>query len=312
MRCFFYIVCFLTFISSCQIHGQQIKHLGAYDGIKSGAVRAFAKDTLGFMWIGTAQGLNRYSGYNFKNYNKYTTNGIVDIISKNKNLFVLSSKGELLKYQYEQDSFKRILNVKKFNFLCFKLINDSTIIIGLQNGLLIYDFKSKKLSKVLFPKTLFNRQIHVKQNKIYVASTKGINVYDYFEKDNQLVKQKTLLNNIEILDFDFDKQNRIWAGTFQKGLFIIDNEKVKKVPLFDKQIKTNPIRAIKFDKDDKALIALEGFGLLKMNENFDVVNKIKYNRNSSNSLSQKSIYEIFVDNDNVYWLGLREVGIDLI
>lgn len=59
MRCFFYIVCFLTFISPCQIHGQQIKHLGAYDGIKSGAVRAFAKDTLGFMWIGTAQGLNR-------------------------------------------------------------------------------------------------------------------------------------------------------------------------------------------------------------------------------------------------------------
>ena len=97
MRCFFYIVCFLTFISPCQIYGQQIKHLGAYDGIKSGAVRAFAKDTLGFMWIGTAQGLNRYSGYNFKNYNKYTTNGIVDIISKNKNLFVLSSKGELLK-----------------------------------------------------------------------------------------------------------------------------------------------------------------------------------------------------------------------
>ena len=312
MRCFFYIVCFLTFISPCQIYGQQIKHLGAYDGIKSGAVRAFAKDTLGFMWIGTAQGLNRYSGYNFKNYNKYTTNGIVDIISKNKNLFVLSSKGELLKYQYEQDSFKSILNVKKFNFLCFKLINDSTIIIGLQNGLLIYDFKSKKLSKVLFPKTLFNRQIHVKQNKIYVASTKGINTYDYFEKDNKLVKQKTLLNNIEILDFDFDKQNRIWAGTFQKGLYIIDNEKVKKVPLFDKQIKTNPIRAIKFDKDNKALIALEGLGLLKMNENFDVVNKIKYNRNSSNSLSQKSIYEIFVDNDNVYWLGLREVGIDLI
>ena len=55
-----------------KINGQQIKHLGAYDGIKSGAVRAFAKDTLGYMWIGTAQGLNRYSGYDFKSYNKFT------------------------------------------------------------------------------------------------------------------------------------------------------------------------------------------------------------------------------------------------
>jgi len=312
MRRFFYIIALLFFLLPSEVYGQQIKHLGAYDGIRSGAVRAFQKDTLGYMWIGTSQGLNRYSGYQFKNYDKFLTSGVVDIINKNGNLFVLSSKGELLQYQYEQDRFKSILNLKYRNFLCFKQINDNTIIIGLKSGLLIYDFKSKKLSKVLHPKTFFNRQIHVKQNKVYVASTKGINVYDFFEKNNQLVKHNTLLKNIETLDFDFDKQNRIWAGTYQKGLFVIDNEKVNKVPLFDKRIKTTTIRSIVFDKDDKALIALEGLGLLTMNENFKVVNKIKYNPNSLNSLSQKSIYKIFVDNDNIYWLGLREVGIDLI
>ena len=312
MRLFFYIIALLFFLLPSEVYGQQIKHLGAYDGIRSGAVRAFQKDTLGYMWIGTSQGLNRYSGYQFKNYDKFLTSGVVDIINKNGNLFVLSSKGELLQYQYEQDRFKSILNLKYRNFLCFKQINDNTIIIGLKSGLLIYDFKSKKLSKVLYPKTLFNRQIHVKQNKVYVASTKGINVYDFFEKNNQLVKHKTLLKNIETLDFDFDKQNRIWAGTYQKGLFVIDNEKVNKVNLFGKRIKKTTIRSIVFDKYDKALIALEGLGLFIMNENFKVVNKIKYNPNSLNSLSQKSIYEIFVDNDNVYWLGLRGVGIDLI
>ena len=312
MRRFFYIIALLFFLLPSEVYGQQIKHLGAYDGIRSGAVRAFQKDTLGYMWIGTSQGLNRYSGYQFKNYDKFLTSGVVDIINKNGNLFVLSSKGELLQYQYEQDRFKSILNLKYRNFLCFKQINDNTIIIGLKSGLLIYDFKSKKLSKVLYPKTFFNRQIHVKQNKVYVASTKGINVYNFFEKNNQLVKHKTLLKNIETLDFDFDKQNRIWAGTYQKGLFVIDNEKVNKVNLFGKRIKTTTIRSIVFDKYDKALIALEGLGLFIMNENFKVVNKIKYNPNSLNSLSQKSIYEIFVDNDNVYWLGLRGVGIDLI
>ena len=59
-------------------------------------------------------------------------------------------------------------------------------------------------------------------------------MYEFFEKNNQLVKHKTLLKNIETLDFDFDKQNRIWAGTYQKGLFVIDNEKVNKVNLFGK------------------------------------------------------------------------------
>ena len=136
-----------TVFSTFQNNGQQIKHLGAYDGIKSGAVRAFAKDTLGYMWIGTAQGLNRYSGYDFKSYNKYTTNSIVDISSKKGNLFVLGSKGELLQYQYQKDSFKSILNIKNSNFLCFEQINDNIIIIGLQHGLLIYDLKAKKSSR---------------------------------------------------------------------------------------------------------------------------------------------------------------------
>ena len=90
MRYVFSLVCALVFFLPSQIYGQQIKHLGAYDGIKSGAVRAFAKDSLGYMWIGTAQGLNRYSGYNFKNYNKYTAHGIVDISSKKGTLFVFN------------------------------------------------------------------------------------------------------------------------------------------------------------------------------------------------------------------------------
>ncbi|MGI9594119.1 MAG: ATP-binding protein [Patiriisocius sp.] len=295
-----------------QIYGQQIKHLGPYDGIKNGAVRAFAKDTLDYMWVGTAQGLNRYSGYNFKSYNKYTANSIVDIISNKGNLFVLGSKGELLQYQYTQDSFKNILSLKDSNFLCFEQINDHTLIVGQQHGLLIYDFKTKKLSKVLYPNTHFNRQIRIQQNKVYVASTNGINVYDYFEENNELLKRKTLLGEKEVLDFNFDKQNRIWAGTYQKGLFVIDTEESQKINIESPQIKTHTIRSIEFDKNNTALIALEGLGLITMNEQFEVLNTIESNPDKANSLSQKSIYEIFVDTDNIYWLGLREVGIDLI
>lgn len=311
-RFFFYIFCFLLFSPLFLIHGQQIKHLGVYDGIRSGAVRAFEKDTLGYMWIGTSQGLNRYSGYQFKNYDKFLTSGVVDIISKNGKLFILGSKGELLEYQYEQDSFRSILNIKSLKFLSFELINDNTLIIGLQQGLLIYDLKSEKLSELLYTKTLFNRRIHVKQNQVFVASTEGIHVYDYFEKNKRLVKRKTLIKNKEILDFDFDKQNRIWAGTYQKGLFLVEDGKVKKIELYDNRIKTYTIRSVRFDKNDLALIALEGIGLFIMNKDFEILNILDYNPNSLNSISQNSIYEIFVDQENVYWLGLRELGIDLI
>jgi ligand-binding sensor domain-containing protein len=46
----------------------QFEHITAKDGLSSNAVTAIAEDKLGFMWIGTANGLNRYDGYRFKQY----------------------------------------------------------------------------------------------------------------------------------------------------------------------------------------------------------------------------------------------------
>ena len=313
IRRFLFVSRFLFFFFPIFIFGQQIKHLGIYDGVRSGAVRAFEKDTLGYMWIGTSQGLNRYSGYQFKNYDKFLTSGVVDIISKNGHLFVLGTKGELLQYNYQQDSFTSILNFKDTKFLSFELINYRTIIIGLQQGLLLYDLESKSCSKILHSNSMFNRRIQIHKNQIYIASTKGIDVYDYYQSTHQLIKQKSLLKNHEILDLDFDNQNRIWAGTYQKGLYVIDeNEAMLKIKIYDSRLRTHTIRSIEFDKENKALIALEGVGLLIMDHQFKTLNKLEYTPNEINSLSQNSIYEIFVDEENVYWLGLREVGIDVI
>ena len=305
-------ILFVLILSSILTHGQQIKHLGVYDGISSGAVRAFEKDSLGYMWIGTSQGLNRYSGYKFKTYDTYISEGVEDIINVAGHIFVLGSKGQLLQYQYKQDNFKSILSLKNLNFLSIEPLNDHTLVIGLESGLLIHDFKSNKTSKLRHPKTRFNREIHLRDSEVYVASTNGINVYSYSETSNQLVYQRTLLEAIETLDFNFDSQNRIWAGTYQKGLFVIDTQNTKKVVLYDSQVDTYTVRSIEFDREINALISVEGVGMLVIDQDLNIVKTLKHDPNKLSSLSQNSIYEIFVDDENVYWLGMREIGIDLI
>ena len=305
-------ILFVLILSSILTHGQQIKHLGVYDGISSGAVRAFEKDSLGYMWIGTSQGLNRYSGYKFKTYDTYISEGVEDIINVAGHIFVLGSKGQLLQYQYKQDNFKSILSLKNLNFLSIEPLNDHTLVIGLESGLLIHDFKSNKTSKLRHPKTRFNREIHLRDSEVYVASTNGINVYSYSDISNQLVYQRTLLEAIETLDFNFDSQNRIWAGTYQKGLFVIDTQNTKKVVLYDSQVDTYTVRSIEFDREINALISVEGVGMLVIDQDLNIVKTLKHDPNKLSSLSQNSIYEIFVDDENVYWLGMREIGIDLI
>ena len=44
------------------------KHVTLADGLSSSQVNAICKDSRGFMWFGTASGLNRYDGYNIRTY----------------------------------------------------------------------------------------------------------------------------------------------------------------------------------------------------------------------------------------------------
>ena len=54
--------------------------------------------------------------------------------------------------------------------------------------------------------------------KFTLPLLKVVDVYTYYQSINELVPYKTLLKDHEILDLDFDNQNRIWVGTYQKGL----------------------------------------------------------------------------------------------
>ena len=57
------MVCF-----SAASHDYMFKHLEVKDGLSNNQVNAIYKDSNGFMWFGTASGLNRYDGYSIKVY----------------------------------------------------------------------------------------------------------------------------------------------------------------------------------------------------------------------------------------------------
>lgn len=53
---------------SAAAHDYMFKHLEVKDGLSNNQVNAIYKDSKGFMWFGTASGLNRYDGYDTKIY----------------------------------------------------------------------------------------------------------------------------------------------------------------------------------------------------------------------------------------------------
>ncbi|ADV43025.1 hybrid sensor histidine kinase/response regulator transcription factor [Bacteroides helcogenes] len=58
-----WMICF-----SAASQNYMFKHLEVKDGLSNNQINAIYKDADGFMWFGTASGLNRYDGYGFKTY----------------------------------------------------------------------------------------------------------------------------------------------------------------------------------------------------------------------------------------------------
>ena len=70
-----------TVVSAQQVDQPVFDHLTVEDGLSYPEISAIVQDELGFMWIATFEGLNRYDGYNFVVYK----NDITDPTSLSRN-----------------------------------------------------------------------------------------------------------------------------------------------------------------------------------------------------------------------------------
>ncbi len=75
----------------------------------------------GNMWIGTSNGINRYSGCDFKQYNltdyaANTDNCIAQIINNNGIIWIIGSGGILLTCRYEFDDFIKEVHIPDLVF----------------------------------------------------------------------------------------------------------------------------------------------------------------------------------------------------
>ena len=61
------VLMLISLISLSQ--SRRFTHLTSEDGISQSEVYSFLKDSRGFVWFGTIDGLNRYDGYNIEVFN---------------------------------------------------------------------------------------------------------------------------------------------------------------------------------------------------------------------------------------------------
>lgn len=284
------------------------KHINTSNGLSNPCILALTQDSFGRIWIGTEHGINIFDGNKVQSYENHILERkalnnyrIKNIISDNKgNVFFISSSG-LVKYD---------INTQTFNTICEKSINSLFYHKGD-----IYFTSKKKLYKW---NNYTNKEIFI--NRLPINATQII-IDDNYDKwiiaDNGLYYTKDFFDYKKISNHIFyylykSKSNQIWAGSKEKGLFRIYNP--DSIVIYNKEnssskgLLNNNIRMITEDK--KGNIWFGTFnGLYKYDVHKDSF-KSYTRENKQGSISNSSVYSVFIDKDNKLWVGTYYGGVN--
>lgn len=106
---------FLCAETAAQSVPYRLKNITFESGINNGTVYTIMQDSKGYLWFGTASGLNRYDGYEFKVYaqnpkdsNSISDNGVVALYEDKKGIFWIGTNdGVLNKFDRKTGRFTR-------------------------------------------------------------------------------------------------------------------------------------------------------------------------------------------------------------
>lgn len=302
------------------------------NGLSNNYVERIFQDSYGYMWIGTWDGINRFDGYNFNQYNpiRNKKNSIIGnwvfciFEDKDKNLWV-GTNGGLSRYNRSYDNFE---NITAFNFTVSDIKQDKKGLLWISspNGLFQYDSNKDTVVAHLhqtyttkeFPSNEINEiQIDI-YNNIWIASgNSGLIHYNIKTGKSRVYKvsinsgQSIVSNKLHTLTFD--KDGKLWIGSYDNGVSVMDTAtKQFTSKVFDKNkinsIGGNCVSQIVCDTKNTIWICCQNGFLNRYNRSTDDFYRFEYNPYINTSLQSESISCILPDNLGNLWIGSHGNG----
>jgi len=332
----FSIVCY----SAAYSQRIAFENLTVDNGLSQNSVLAIVQDGRGFMWYGTQHGLNKYNTRSFKIYKNdpadksslssdYITCLLLDA---NKTLWIGTRNG-LNRYNPEKDNFERVqLNpLSKGSQIISSVYQDrqQNIWIWSSNGLHMLPGKTTgKFSQVAVPDSvagLYGTNVHTiyqdHEGVYWIGSSAGLtkmqkqgNRYRYRMYKHVEGNFNSLSDN-SVTTITEDLKDNLWVGTLHGGINLY-NKNTNTYTRFLSNSGTsgpvnNNIRILQTASSGKIWIGTQG-GLSILDPATKQFASYKHDPEDKSSLSQNSIYSVFIDNTSTVWIGTYWGGINMV
>ncbi len=281
----------------------QVASLGLENGLSQNTVRCIAQDELGFVWIGTQNGLNRYNAYDFEVFqhepNKETSLPSDEILclrmSQKKELWI-GTMGGLARYNVIKNQFLNFEKPPLGKTPVYSIAEDATgnLWIGTAGRLVKMNLANNSLEAFRLETDsmiVYDILIGLEQ-EIWLGTSKGLVKFD----ENN-TKFDFIIPNVQIRTLAQDEKS-IWAGS-KKGLHIVNpNLTIQTLAMETEILAIYPLQ-------NEVWIGTET-GLFKFDKRNGRLRFFSKKTNVLNTLNDDHINCIFQDKIGTLWIGTNK------
>ncbi len=313
----------------------RFKRLTTLDGLSQRWVRCIYQDEIGYLWFGTADGLNRYDGSEFRIYrpdpdNRYSIGNIVinQISKKSRDEMWICTDEGIYIYKQHLNQFHLFPFLVHESIQCVLEDFRGNLWIGTYAGL--HKINQKDSIQVSYyynendPRSISSNRIRClyedSGKNIWIGTEYGLNLYNGTTNSFIRFKHSEFQGSISgnnILSIIEDRKGRLWIGAAQAGLDLFVAGKDRPEEGHFVHIMKGSINSLLADRSNTLWIGRgggEGLSIIKLDglESLQKVNPFHHMHSPdiNESLSDNSIYCLYQDRFNDIWIGTYGGGIN--
>ena len=308
------------------VYGQELNffHYGLTDGISQQTIRCIEKDSRGFIWIGTQDGLNKFDGHSFKVFRHSDKDTLAikgkfinDILENSDGtIWVATANHGVSYYDPNKDVFVRTV-IQDGN--CSSLSKDlkgNIYATFLDRSPVLF----KKRESLYEPKTLLKNILYeenmssslVINSKLYLGTSTG-SVIEVDLDQNELVKRHKF-DKIGIIDEMLFIENHLLIGS-SRGLYTLNSDaelsSIDLGTISNQSIKNIVVEAITAFEDKLYVGTDNGFFLLNEFSTATPFKNVTHyigDKANRNTITSNRVYDILVD-DTLIWIGTNNLDV---
>ncbi len=323
--CFFALTFFALFVffpaKSQTATEYYFNTLSLKDGLTQSTVHSILRDSKGFLWIGTAAGLNRFDGQNLVNFHTFahskgvlSDNQIRYIVEDAQQNLWISTNGGVLLYNRENNSFE----LQEFNDFVFDsngyLLQPDGLVCGSVGALYKYMYAEREWIKLPIKNNTGTNfrfsEVSLWNENTLLLSTRYNGLFFYDLQTTEL-SPCDFYTKRGIRKTYIDSKNRLWVSPYGEGLDCISSSGalLKSYTTNTSALSNDVVLDLLERADGTIWIATDGGGINILNPETEIFSHLTHIPEDATSFPATSVLSLYEDSWGTMWMGSIRQGL---